>query len=129
MGAKRKLNQASKTDWLKTILTRESVEIAVEAAYYAVRELKQLSIPLKQRKEHLEDAPQSEPTVEGRTLASQIVGEIEAHARTKKADLSKQQAKHYIDLLLTAVNELTAEAYRVDAGLGERLLAELRARG
>lgn len=127
--AKRKSNQAAKTEWLKVMLTREPAEIALEAAYYAVRELKQLSIPIEQRKEHLEDAPKSEPTIEGRRLALQIMSEIEAHEATNKADLSKQQAESYIELMLTAVRKLSTDVHPIKAGLGERLLAKLRAQG
>ena len=48
-------------------------EITIEAAYYAVRELKQSSVPRDVRKAHLSDASESEPTPEAQALSAEII--------------------------------------------------------
>ena len=111
---------------LRTLLAEHSRETAIEAAYYAVRELKQSSVPPEARKAHFTDASESEPTVEAQALSGEIVHLIESAEGQSIDDLADERRTHHIRELTRIASELTSTRHRDTQALGTRLLEQLR---
>src|SRR5438552_4066658 len=111
---------------LEEILAIEARDVAVEAAYYLARQLKQSSINMKQRKDHFEDAARSKASTKARALAERIAGEIELREGTQIGNFSAERGHHYISLLFETIRALNRENLPGKEDLGKRVLAELR---
>jgi hypothetical protein len=111
---------------IDTLLRGHPREIAVEAAYYAVRELKQSSVPAESHKEHFQDAKGSEPTPAGMELSRAIISLIEKTEEIDLDHLSKDRSDHYISELTTTVMQLSRKELKLDEERGRMLLDKLR---
>lgn len=111
---------------LRTLLSDHTRDIAIEASYYAVRELKQSSVPKDVRKEHFTDASESEPTAEAQTLAADIIKHIEATEHRTIDELSDERRRRYITHLFDIAEAFTATMLRGKPELGTQLLEQLR---
>ena len=110
---------------LRVLLSGHVREIAIEAAYYAVRALKQSSVPRDVRKAHLWDASESEPSAEAQELSAEILRLIESIEGRPIDELDSEQRTGYISELAGIAREFTTPKLR-DEGLGTRLLEQLR---
>jgi hypothetical protein len=113
---------------LRELLSRHSRETAVEAAYYAVRDLKQRLVPEESRKEHFVDGSNSEPSPDAMELAVQIIETIERNEDRPLVELSHTALHHYIAVLLETIRAKTDSTLKIDAERGRELLAKLRDR-
>src|SRR5438046_1530016 len=111
---------------LDTLVAGHPREVAIEAAYYAVRELKQSSVPKDVRKAHLSDASESEPTAEAQALSAEIVQYIERAEGRKIDELQGKRKMEYITQLFKIAEELTASKLQGKTELGPRLREQLR---
>jgi hypothetical protein len=109
---------------LRSLLAGHTRETAIEAAYYAVRELKQSSVPREVRKAHFSDASESEPSSDAQALAASIVRLIESIEGSSIDDMTRQKRSDYVSELATIAQELTASTHEQD--VGAHLLEELR---
>jgi hypothetical protein len=117
---------SSKFEWLDALLSAAQRETAVEAAYYAVRALKQSSFASLSRKDHLVDAEQSAATPEAQQLATLIVGTIEHREGASLETLAQPLVHNYVEALFDAVQRINAKRMTIDSARGEELLGKLR---
>lgn len=117
----------SDSEWLRSLVAGVRRETLVEAAYYTVRQLKQASVPADSRKEHLIDAPGSEPSRDARDLAVRTISAIQEREDTSIERLPHEKLVVYIHQLLSIVREVSAESLQLDPAEGRALLERLRA--
>jgi hypothetical protein len=115
------------TRWLRSLVRGIPREVVVEAAYYSVRELKQASVPTESRKEHLVDAPESEPSPAAIELAGRVILAIREREQVPIDNLSDDTFMWYVDQLMTVVRQVSDEVLRRDPLKGRALLERLRA--
>jgi hypothetical protein len=113
--------------WLHAVFAGVGRETAVEAAYYAVRELKQAAVPELSRKEHFADASESVPSPAARRLTSKIISAITEREKVSINDLPENAFRAYVGLLLHVVRAVTDESVHLNPDQGRTLLERFRA--
>ena len=101
--------------------------LSIEAAYYAVRALKQSSVPPESRKAHLHDASRSKPSAKAQALSRRIIAAIEREEHGAIETLSNRKRLEYIGEIWEAAESLTRETLGDMNAVGKQLLAHLRA--
>ena len=111
---------------VRQLFEGHSRALSIEAAYYAVRELKQSSVPPESRKAHLQDASQSKPSAKAQALSRRIIGTIERQEHSTIQALSTRKRYAYIEEIWEAAESLTKETLPDMNAVGKQLLANLR---
>ena len=111
---------------VESLLSERGREIATEAAYYAVRVLKQSSLPTESQKEHFEDASGSQPTAEARVLAQEIIAWVERVEGRRLSQIPPEKRFAYVERLMRATDKLTLLEQPTVTERGAQLLDELR---